>query len=414
MLGLVAVELDGAEFGEEVGVFGGEVEEAGFEEDAEVGEEGAARNVAAVGVAAWGDGDGDEFGVEVGADDEFGEGSAGTGGVDEEDLFGGGESVEEVAEDGDEADVFEAEGEALSVLDAESGFGEVDEVSVVEFAGEFEFGFEDDEGGVVAALPEVEADVEVGAVGAQGLSGRSEIHGCASGVRVRIWGSPNGVRMRFARGPLGVRRGFARGSKGVRTEVRTEVQLFRMNELRWFGGQFAIDVEGVKGDRGGDGGGGDGAVEAGDEGVALVLEEGTIAREAAVFEGVEAGTGFALGGFGSGGGPGGCVAWFGNEIGSGCVAHDVSPATKIRRRRSGYRVGGRAKWLISRAQINLKSCQGRLAGWPIRGFEGDRAEWSERAPHTPKEERSRSEWKPSRMQHNLLVHMGHAFPYRTW
>jgi hypothetical protein len=175
VLGLVAVELDGAEFGEEVGVFGGEVEEAGFEEDAEVGEEGAAGDVAAVGVAAWGDGDGDEFGVEVGADDEFGEGSAGTGGVDEEDLFGGGESVEEVAEDGDEADVFEAEGEALSVLDAEAGFGEVDEVGVVEFAGEFEFGFEDDEGGVVAALTEVEADVVVGAVRAQGLFRRAEV-----------------------------------------------------------------------------------------------------------------------------------------------------------------------------------------------------------------------------------------------
>ena len=175
MLGLVAVELDGAEFGEEVGVFGGEVEEAGFEEDAEVGEEGAAGDVAAVGVAAGGDGDGDEFGVEVGADDEFGEGGAGTGGVDEEDLFGGGESVEEVAEDGDEADVFEAEGEALGVLDAEAGFGEVDEVGVVEFACEFEFGFEDDEGGVVAALPEVEADVVVGAVGAQGLFRWSEV-----------------------------------------------------------------------------------------------------------------------------------------------------------------------------------------------------------------------------------------------
>jgi hypothetical protein len=176
VLGLVAVEADGAEFGEEVGVFGGEVEEAGFEEDAEVGEEGAAGDVAAVGVAAWGDGDGDEFGVEVGADDEFGEGGAGSGGVDEEDLFGRGESVEEVAEDGDEQDVLEAEGEALGMLDAEAGFGEVDEVSVVKLAGEFEFGFEDDEGGVVASLAEVEADVEVGAVGAQGLFGRSEIH----------------------------------------------------------------------------------------------------------------------------------------------------------------------------------------------------------------------------------------------
>ena len=175
MLRLVAVDLDGAEFGEEVGVFGGEVEEAGFEEDAEVGEEGAARNVAAVGVAAGGDGDGDEFGVEVRADDEFGEGGAGTGGVDEEDLFGGGEAVEEVAEDGDEADVFEAEGEALCVMDAEAGFGEVDEVSVVEFAGEFEFGFEDNEGGVVASLAEVEAEVVVGAMRAEGLPGWSEV-----------------------------------------------------------------------------------------------------------------------------------------------------------------------------------------------------------------------------------------------
>ena len=76
-----------------------------------------------------------------------------------------------------------------------------------------------------------------------------------------------------------------------------------------------------------------------------------------MFEGVEAGTGFALGGFGSGGGPGVCAALTGSEISSGCVAHDVSPATKIRRREIGYKVVGRGKWLISRAQINLKSCE---------------------------------------------------------
>jgi hypothetical protein len=66
-----------------------------------------------------------------------------------------------------------------------------------------------------------------------------------------------------------------------------------------------------------------------------------------------------------------------SEIGFCCVAHDISPGTKIRRRRIGERVGVRVKWLIVKAQKNLRSCQGQFAGWPIRGIEGDRAEWTD-------------------------------------
>jgi hypothetical protein len=78
------------------------------------------------------------------------------------------------------------------------------------------------------------------------------------------------------------------------------------------------------------------------------------ADRTSVFEGVEAGTGFALGGFGTGGGPGVCAALTGSEISSVCVAHDFSPATKIRRREGGYKEGGRGKWLISDAKKSLK------------------------------------------------------------
>ncbi len=98
----------------------------------------------------------------------------------------------------------------------------------------------------------------------EGKGGGRGNHGCGSGVRRRVRGSPNGVRMGFARGSLGVRKGFARGSSGVRIGVRTEVSLFRMNGLRGSEGKpsmlrvMVIQREG---------GGGDGACGRGVGGV---------------------------------------------------------------------------------------------------------------------------------------------------
>jgi len=79
--------------------------------------------------------------------------------------FEGGVGVEDGFGDGE---VREVEREAFGVAEVEAGDGAVGVAGVVEFAGEFEDAFEDDEGGVVGALAEVESEEEVVAVGAEG------------------------------------------------------------------------------------------------------------------------------------------------------------------------------------------------------------------------------------------------------
>ncbi len=107
------------------------------------------------------------------------------------------------------------------MTEVEAGGGFVDVVGVVEDAGEFEGAFEDDEGGVVAALAEVEAKEEVVTVGAEG---RAEVHWS------RLWygcrgqaGKPcptGGGWFELWSGPLGL------ASKRVRRGVYGGVQEF--------------------------------------------------------------------------------------------------------------------------------------------------------------------------------------------